>query len=264
MTAIQKSKPANRPPRPRVLATYSIKGGVGKTATAVNLAYLAAAQQGARVLLWDLDPQAASTFYFRIKPKLKGGVRKLIAGGSKLRSRIRGTDYEGLDLLPADFSYRHFDLDLDDLGKPHKRLRKLIASLADDYDYILFDCAPSISIVSESVFRVVDTLIVPVIPTPLSVRTLKQLRRHLNKNGLSVPVLPFYCMVDRRKSLHRELLSQRSQADLEMLETVVPYSTWVERMGLERAPLAEFAHRTSAALAYRELWWEIWDRLQKS
>ena len=245
----------------RVLATYSIKGGVGKTATAVNLAYLAAVQQGARVLLWDLDPQAAATYYCRVKPKLRGGVRKLIRGDSNLASRIRGTDFEGLDLLPGDFSYRHLDLDLDSLGKPRKRLRQLLEPLAAEYDYVVFDCAPSISIVSETVFKVADALIVPVIPTPLSVRTLQQLRKHLQRSDLQLPILPFYCMVDRRKSLHRELLETTHQAKIEMLTTHIPYSTWVERMGTERAPLAEFARSTEAAKAYRELWWEVWGKL---
>jgi len=60
-----------------VLATYNIKGGVGKTSAAVNLAYLSA-RGGARTLLWDLDPQGASTYLFRVKPKVKGGGRKLV------------------------------------------------------------------------------------------------------------------------------------------------------------------------------------------
>jgi cellulose biosynthesis protein BcsQ len=61
----------------RVLATYNIKGGVGKTSAAVNLAYLAA-RDGASTLLWDLDPQGASTYLFRVRPKVRGGVRKLV------------------------------------------------------------------------------------------------------------------------------------------------------------------------------------------
>ena len=65
----------------RVLATYNIKGGVGKTSAAVNLAVLAA-REGARTLLWDLDPQGASTYLFRVKPKIKGGGRKLVPGKS--------------------------------------------------------------------------------------------------------------------------------------------------------------------------------------
>ena len=59
----------------KTLATYNIKGGVGKTATAVNLAYVAASR-GDRVLVWDLDPQGAATFYFRVKQKVKGGEKR--------------------------------------------------------------------------------------------------------------------------------------------------------------------------------------------
>ena len=95
-----------------VLATYNIKGGVGKTSAAVNLAYLAA-NDGARTLLWDLDPQGGSTYLFRVKPKVRGGVRRLVRGKSDVDSLIKGTDHVGLDLLPADFSYRHMDLALD-------------------------------------------------------------------------------------------------------------------------------------------------------
>src|SRR3954454_20652644 len=96
----------------KVMATYNIKGGVGKTSAAVNLAALAAAD-GFRTLLWDLDPQAAATFLFRIKPKVRGGAAKLVRGQSEVGDLLKGTDIEGLDLLPADFSYRHMDLELD-------------------------------------------------------------------------------------------------------------------------------------------------------
>jgi len=244
----------------KVLATYSIKGGVGKTATAVNLAYLAAAQ-GAKVLLWDLDPQAAATFYFRVEPKIKGGGRKLVHRKRRLEDQIKGTDFEGLDLVPADFSYRHLDLDLDDVKKPLRRISKLLRPLLDEYDYVFLDCAPSISIVSESVFRAADALLVPVIPTPLSLRTLDQLLGHVRRGRPDDPaILPFYCMVDRRKSLHREVIEGGRRSDARFLESIVPYSTWVERMGLERAPIAEFARHTVAAKAYRELWWEVCGR----
>ena len=96
----------------RVLAVYNFKGGVGKTASAVNLSYLSA-RQGARTLIWDLDPQAAATFYFRVKPKVKDGSRRLIKTRRKVEALIRSTDFENLDLLPSDFSYRNLDLLLD-------------------------------------------------------------------------------------------------------------------------------------------------------
>ena len=70
-----------------VLATYNIKGGVGKTSAAVNLATLAALD-GAQTLLWDLDPQGASTYLFRVRAKIKGGGSKLVRGKSDVDGRI--------------------------------------------------------------------------------------------------------------------------------------------------------------------------------
>jgi cellulose biosynthesis protein BcsQ len=241
----------------RVIAVYSIKGGVGKTATAVNLAYLSAAA-GARTLIWDLDPQGATTFYFRVKPKVRGGVRKLIRGRKPLDRAIRETDYQGLDLLPADFSYRHLDLELDATKKPRSRLAKKVKPLSRVYDHLYIDCAPSISLASEGIFTAADALLVPIIPTTLSERSLGQLLDHLSSNGPGrLRVLPFYCMVDRRKAMHREISESPRASGVRFLESRIPYSSQVEQMGLHRAPLASYAPNSDAARAYEQLWREV-------
>jgi chromosome partitioning protein len=241
----------------KIFATYNIKGGVGKTASCVNLAYLSA-REGARTLVWDLDPQGAATFYFRVKPKVKGGGKKLIEGKAGLDPRIRGTDFDNLDLLPADFSYRHLDLFLDAAKKPRKRLRRLLKPFADEYDHVFLDCAPSISLVSESVFVAADCLLVPSIPTILSLLTLERLAKHLRRNDMEkLRVLPFFCMADLRKSMHREICLSPQEGPYDFLEARIPYSSYVERMGIHRAPLATFAGWTAPAHAYEELWREI-------
>ncbi|MGD9019034.1 MAG: AAA family ATPase, partial [Desulfuromonadales bacterium] len=179
----------------KILATYNIKGGVGKTASAVNLAWMAA-RDGIPTLVWDLDPQAAATYYFRIKPKIKGGGRGLVNGEHALEDLIKGTDFEGLDLLPADFSYRHLDLLLDEKKKPTRQLRKLLKPLGAEYGCIILDCPPSISLVSEAVFRAADALLVPVIPTTLSLLTLQQLVKFREDQDISsLHILPFFSMV---------------------------------------------------------------------
>ena len=127
----------------KVFASYNIKGGVGKTSTAVNLAHLSA-REGRRTLLWDLDPQAAATYMFRVKPRVKGGGHALVTGKRPLEDAIRATDFGDLDLLPADFSYRNLDLDLDDAKKRTRRLRQLIGTLPDVYDVVFLD-PPSFS-----------------------------------------------------------------------------------------------------------------------
>jgi chromosome partitioning protein len=244
----------------RVLATYNIKGGVGKTSAAVSLACLAAGE-GARTLLWDLDPQGASTYLFRVKPKVKGGGRKLVRGKTDAAARIKGTDYERLDLLPADFSYRHMDLALDASKRPTRRLARVLVPLKPDYDYIFLDCPPSISLVSESVFEAADALLVPVIPATLSSRTFDQLERVI---GDDLQVLAFFSMVDGRKRLHREVIERMAGEHREVLRTAIPASADVERMGSRRTVLDEFAPRGRAALAYRDLWREVRERLESA
>lgn len=240
-----------------VFAVYNIKGGVGKTAAAVNLAYLSS-RQGRPTLLWDLDPQASATYYLRIKPKVKGGGKKLVRRKGNPMSRIKGTDFAGFDLLPADFSYRNLDLHLDSAKKPRRQLAKLLKPLQSEYDRIFLDCPPSISLVSESVFRAADVLLVPLIPTTLSVRTLNQLEKHLSKRGPKrIVVLPFFSMVDRRKNLHRAVCEAGSDLPYPALQTVIPTSTLVEQMGIHRQPLPVFAAGSVADEAFRNLWREI-------
>ena len=158
----------------KIFATYNIKGGVGKTTAAVNLAYLSAAD-GCRTLLWDLDPQGAASFLFRIKPRVKGGGKALIRGTKTLDDAIKGTDFERLDLLPADFTYRNMDLALNQAKRPTRQLSRLLGPLADEYDVVFLDCPPSISLVSENILHAVHVLLVPLIPTTLSERTFDQL-----------------------------------------------------------------------------------------
>ncbi len=245
----------------KTIATYNIKGGVGKTATAVNLSFLAAAG-GARVLLWDLDPQGAATYYFRVKPKVKGGARRLLRSRSAIEDGIRGTDFDRLDLLPADFRYRHMDIEIGATKKPLTRLSRVLEPVAEEYDYVFLDCAPSISLVSESVFRAADALVVPTIPTTLSLRTLAQLRAALQDvRAKRIDVLPFFCMVDRRKRLHRDVIATGGDAAYEPLATQIPYSSSVEKMGLARAPIHTFAHRSAPAKAYQALWEEVRKRV---
>ena len=130
----------------RVLAILNMKGGVGKTATAVNLGFLAA-RSGWRTLIWDLDPQGAATFYLRVKPKIRGGGKKLVRGKLDVEGLIKGSDYDGLDLLPADFSYRKMDIALAGAKKPKRQLGRLIEPLSVDYDLALIDCPPGVTLV---------------------------------------------------------------------------------------------------------------------
>jgi chromosome partitioning protein len=244
----------------KILATYNIKGGVGKTATAVNLSYLAA-RDGLRVLLADLDPQAAATYTLRVRPRVKGGGKALIRGSRELDAAIKGTDFDNLDLLPADFTFRNLDLMLDATKKPTQRLARLLRPLRASYDLVFLDCPPGISLLSESVLHAADLVLVPIIPTTLSLRTLDQLTEFIGDfDGHRPQVLAFSSMIDRRKRLHKEIAERLPAERKDVANTAIPALSMIEQMSVQRAPVAAFAPRSAAARAYAQLWAEVCDR----
>ena len=241
----------------KVFASYNIKGGVGKTSTVVNLAHLSALE-GRRTLLWDLDPQGAATYIYKVRPRVKGGGHALVTGKRPVEDAIRATDFGDLDLLPADFSYRNLDLELDDAKKRTRRLKQLVDDVPDVYDVLFLDCPPSISLMSENVLHAADTLLVPLIPTTLSVRTFEQLKAFVAESDKPRPdLVAFFSMVDRRKRLHREVVESISREGASVATTEIPALSIIEQMAEQQAPVTAFAPRSRAALCYQRLWAEV-------
>jgi cellulose biosynthesis protein BcsQ len=243
------------------LAIYSNKGGVGKTAAAVNLSYLAA-QAGVKTLICDLDPQSSATYYFRIKPKLKFGIKGFIKGGMQLKKNIKGTDYDNLALLPADFTYRNLDTAFGKFKRSKQRLRKILKPLKAEYDLIILDCPVTISLLAENIFNAVDYTLVPLIPTTLSMRTHRQLLSFCKKNNYDVSkIYTFFSMVDRRKKMHHALMAMAFKEFNGVLRSLIPYLSQIERMGIEREPVAAFAPASVASKAYQNLWSKIQENI---
>jgi chromosome partitioning protein len=247
----------------KIIAVTNIKGGVGKTPTAANLAYLCATG-GRKTLLWDLDSQGGATYILGIDPNEHefASAKKLLAGKFDVPELIIGTGYPNLDILPANLSYRKFDIHLNARKKPTERLLKISRSLREVYDVLFLDCPPGISLLSENVLHAADVAIVPLLPTPLSLRMLVQLRDFIEEQGWrDLLLLPFFSMVDVRRSLHRELMASTRQQFPAILGTEVPYWSEIERMSLHRAPLPAFAPSGTATPIYAALWREMSERM---
>jgi cellulose biosynthesis protein BcsQ len=245
----------------KIIAVTNIKGGVGKTTTAVNLSFLCAAR-GRATLLWDLDPQGAATFTLRCDPDEHVSAKKLVGGKRELPELVLPSGYDKLDVLPADFSYRNFDLHLHERKRPTERLLKMSRSLRDVYATLFLDCPPGISLLSENVLRAADAVVVPLLPTPLSVRMLVQLQEFIDSSGWEdLSLLPFFSMVDRRKSLHHEVIESAREEFPALLATEVPYSSEIERMSLRRAPIPAYAPKSAAGQVYSALWAEVETRM---
>ena len=190
---------------------------------------------------------------------MQGGAKALIRGKRSLDDVIKATDFDRLDLIPADLSYRALDLLLSDDKRSRAVLQRLLVPLADHYDVILLDCPPVLSLLAEAVFRLADALVVPVVPSTLSARTLEQLSAFLQaRPEAGQPrVLPFFSIVDGNNALHADCVARLPERFPGFLTSRVPRALEVERMGIHRMPLTAYAPAHAASAAYRQLWAEV-------
>ena len=238
------------------VALYNLKGGVGKTASCVNFAYLAA-KDGFKTLLWDIDPQGSTTFYYKVKPKDIQGIKKLISKDANLESAILSTEYANLEIIAADNSAKSFDIMLEEMKGQKNRLKGILKQLEKEYDFIFIDCPPGFSALSENIFNAADIVLMPVIPTTLSIRTYNMVKDYFKEKELdSNKLMCFFTMADLRKTMHNEIMEQLYK-DKKFFQNYIPYLSEVEKMGIHRQPIEEYARSSYAAKCYHELWTEI-------
>lgn len=243
----------------KVLSFYAVKGGVGKTTSAVNVAYHLSSS-GKNILLIDLDSQGASSFYMRTRASRKLSGKTLLNKKSSLFAFIKASDYPGLDVLPAKGSFRNLDINLEQQNHTRERLRTILKEFKDEYDYIILDCPPTMTLLAENVFFASDYVFIPVIPTPLSVRTLEQVLRFFNKHDLNQnKIYIFFALVDYIKTVHQTTMSLMRTKYRNILVNAIPRTAVIEKMGIRQEPVECFARNSKGGKAYAELSDEIYE-----
>ena len=242
----------------KTIALFNIKGGVGKTTSAANLAYLAG-ESGLRTTVWDLDPQGCAGFYLGLNDAdLEQRASKLIEGKLSSAELRMPTDYENISVVPADLSLRKLDLLLEKQEAGKNFFKTLLKPLDDEQDLAIIDCASALSRTAELVFATADIVLVPVIPSPLSLRAYEQIKEFTaQKKWSDLKVVPFFTQVDRRRKVQNEIIESRKKNYPEMLKTYIPYASALEQMGIHHAPVGAFAASSAPGLAYSLLWSEI-------
>jgi chromosome partitioning protein len=237
------------------IALYSLKGGVGKTTLAVQLAAASATRSARRTLLWDLDAQAASSFLLGGEARGKREAQAVFSKDVEPSKLVRPTAIDRLDLLPADASLRSLDRLLYELDKK-KRLARLMESLGKSHERVVLDAPPGLTEVSEQVLRAAHLIVVPVIPSPLARRALDEVVAHLGRHRLKHgAILPVFNLVDRRRALHRAALAEHPDWP------VVPSASAFEAMTADPARVGRLPPRSDAAAAIGALWTLIERRL---
>ena len=249
----------------RSIAVVNQKGGSGKTTTALCLA-VGAAMRGRRVLLLDSDPQAnSSTVMLDGEPAADPTLSHVLLDQVEASEAIRSTRVEGLDVLPADGKLADAALVLaDQLGR-ERRLRVALETIADDYDLVVVDAAPQLSLVGINVLNAVRELLVPVDAGAFSIaglgrlqESVEQVRRYLDNHALRIGGLVMTRTHANRAT--KDILDQLRGAFGSLVhQTTIPHSVRVEEAHARHRTVLEFAPKSTPALAYQNLVSEVLD-----
>jgi cellulose biosynthesis protein BcsQ len=241
----------------RAVAVFQLKGGVGKTTSAVNLAALAAAD-GIPTLLWDLDPQGGATWVLGEQSQSK--QNKFWVGEQPLGPLIQETRWPHLHLIAADLSLRKFQQSLAGKAAARAAMSDALSLLSEQFGLVLIDCPPALTPQMEGVLRAVDRLLVPVQPSGLSLHAYQQLRQQLDwvKNK---QWLPFVTMLDKRKQAQVRWAREQAPDCRELLPTFITYSASAEKMLELRQPIVTALPQVPLSRSYRALWQQVKPRL---
>ena len=247
------------------IAIVNQKGGVGKSTTAVNLG-ACMAEKGKSVLLIDIDPQGNATSGVGIdKSNLEHSVYDVLIGGVAIRSVIRETNIEQLSILPANIDLAGAEIELVSMISRESCLTRIVEEIVNDFDYIFYDCPPSLGLLTVNALTAANSIIVPIQCEYYALEGLGQLVKTIDlvQNNLN-PDLKIegvlLTMYDARTNLSQQVIEEvKKYFQEKVYNTIIPRNVRLSEAPSFGKPIILYDPNSKGAIAYRDLAKEVAD-----
>lgn len=225
------------------------------------------AKQGLSVLLWDLDPQGGSSYFFDLENKNDNTHAKLFDRYITIYDVIQSTDNYQIDVISNDSRFSDQFLNkasrittLDFIN--HDLIDNTLKEVNDDYDVCIIDCSPGRFLLHDNIFNAANLILIPNTPTPLSVYCTGLFMQDLNTNiKTKNKVLSFFNMVEAKKTLHRNYINSKDYDFNNILKNYIPFYSDIEAINYNKTSIFHQLKESKSNIFYWKLFTEICDRL---